>query len=421
MSGNKNVLVPLESWAYASPELLCSGKSIDIGLFAESLIYYDTVIINPTNQPQLAEFISWFIDNGTLNDLYMLLKEGVLKIYEYSFVSAAVKKDGEYLFMNIQDQLQAEKNSFERRFLYHSSVEELFPKTSHRKHLYSAFRDNVIEVKAEEFGSAIDNARADFINPRRNSIIVQSFVDEIYRINNLGHPPKIEATVDKTMDGTKHRLTFNISFEELNKIAGDKLNFHTGSPLSASAISNRLIWSAATMGTDLFLPQPMSVLVGDKLYESKERIAKSGDIIEVLKNKVELPDIRALVNSNQLELKDLLKIRRKAKKFRRWLQQENGRDRDEIIAYHNEVSEELRLVSGARKALSIFGVLGNGAIGSAIGATIAGVPGAALGAATGNAVGYLADVSSKYGKDWKPIIFGGWLKDRIEKVVAKKD
>lgn len=207
----------------------------------------------------------------------------------------------------------------------------------------------------------------------------------------------------------------------MSRIAGDEVNFHNVTPLSASALSNRFIWSAATMGSDLFLPQPMSILVGDKLYESKERIAKSGDIIEELKGKVEFPDIRALVNSDQLPLREILKIRDRAKKFRKWLQQENGRDRDAIIAYHNEVAKESGLVTAGRKTLSLFGVLGSGAVGSAVGAAVAGPGGAAIGGAAGSDFGYLADVSSKVGSDWKPVIFGGWLKERIEKVVADDD
>ncbi|WP_226645050.1 hypothetical protein [Microbulbifer variabilis] len=413
MSGNSSVLVPIESWAYASPSLRNSDKSIDIGLFAEALICYDTVIVNPSNQNQLAEFINWFIKNGALNDFYMLLSEGILKFYEYSFLSTAIMKNGEYSIWNIQDTLQEEPNSFESRYLYHSSIEELFPKARHRRHLYSVFKDNVFEVKSEEFGPAIENAREDYKNPRRNALILQSFVDEVYRMNSLGKPPEVEASVVKSPDGSKHNLKFNVDFLELNQLAGSKVNFHLGTPLTASAISNRLIWSAATLGSDLFLPQPMSALVGDKLYESKKRFMKSGDIIEELKGQVEFPDIRLLVNSNHLPLREILKIRSKAKKFRNWLQQENGRDKNAIIAYHNEVAKESGLISGGRKALNIFGLIG----GPAIGATVAGPVGGII----GGGIGFLADLASKVGKDWKPVVFGGWLKERIEKVVEETD
>jgi hypothetical protein len=417
MSKNRSALVPLETWAYSAPELISRGRTIDIGLFAESLIYYDTVIINPTNQPQLAEFINWFIQQGALNEFYALMETGVINVCEHSFLSTAILREGEYSLWNVQDQIQAKDNSFTRRFLYHKSIEDLFPKSRHRKRLYGAFCENVIELKSDSFCPAIENAREDFKNPRRNTIVIQAFIDELYRVKNLGRPPEVKCSVTNSPDGTKHQLHYNIDFNELNNLCGEKINFDNSTPLTASAHCNKFIWSASLLECDLFLPRPMSVLVGDKLYESKEKIAKSGGVIEELKEKVEFPDIRHLVNSGQINFADVIKIRNKSQKFRSWLQQENGRDRDAIIAYHNEVAKELGLLKGARKALQLFGIIGGGATGSAIGATMAGPSGGAIGGAVGSSLGYLADVSSKVGSEWKPVIFGDWMRDRIEKAI----
>jgi len=41
MSDHTRAFVPIEAWCYSSPSLKYSGKSVDIGLMAESLIYYD--------------------------------------------------------------------------------------------------------------------------------------------------------------------------------------------------------------------------------------------------------------------------------------------------------------------------------------------------------------------------------------------
>ena len=68
MTNHKSVLVPLEAWTYSSLGLKIAGKSIDIGLFAEALLYYDCVIVNPTNQPQFAEFIRWFRNRSSLSE-----------------------------------------------------------------------------------------------------------------------------------------------------------------------------------------------------------------------------------------------------------------------------------------------------------------------------------------------------------------
>jgi hypothetical protein len=419
MTDHSSAIVPIESWCYCSPEVKACGKSIDIGLFAEALIYYDRVLVNIGNQPQLAEFIRWFISQNRFEDFLSLVMDGTVTIYEYSFMTTAIhdKRTGNYSIWNIQDPVQKEPNTFEKRFLYHKTIEELLPKARHRKRLYDTLRGNVIEVKADEIGNTIENARKDYQNSGRNTLILQAFVDELYKFRKLGHPPDIIAQVTNDPEGSKHRITWNIDFSKISELAGKELNFHLGTPLTAGALSNRLLWSSAQVGCDLFLPQPMSVLVGDKLYESTERIAKAGTVIEELKAKVEFPNVRVLVNDEKLNLKEILKIRAKARKFRDWLQSESERDRDAIIAYHNETARELGLITAGRKALSIFGVIGSGAAGSLIGTAMAGPIGAAIGGAAGSATGYLADIVSKIGANWRPVIFGNWFRTRIEKFI----
>jgi hypothetical protein len=106
MSNHARALVPIESWAYQSPELRGQGKQLDVGLLAESLIYYDEVLLNLSNQPQLAELLRWLLAQGALDDFLALVRGGEVGIYEYSFLSAPVLKDGRYLLINIQDQDQ---------------------------------------------------------------------------------------------------------------------------------------------------------------------------------------------------------------------------------------------------------------------------------------------------------------------------
>ena len=316
MSDHKIAIVPLESWCYASPEIRASGKSIDIGLFAEALIYYDCVAVNPTNQPQFAEFLGWFLRQGRLDDFIALVRDGIIKIYDYAFVTTAVDRDGVYSIWNIQDTAQAEPDTFEQRFLYHPSIKAILTKARHRRRLYQALRGNVIEVKANDFGGPIENARKDYENPHRNALIIQAFVDELYHFKKLGKPPVVQATVARSPDGEKHTITWNVDLAQLASWAGPELNFHLGTPFTAGGLSNRLIWSAAQLTCDLYLAKPMSTLVGDKLYESSEKIAKAGRVIEELKAKVEIPDVRELVNSGQLSLSEILTIRGKARSFR---------------------------------------------------------------------------------------------------------
>ncbi len=71
-----------------------------------------------------------------------------------------------------------------------------------------------------------------------------------------------------------------------------------------------------------------------------------------------------------------------------------------------------------RKTLRMFGILGI-PVAAAIAAKT--YPEAAL--ITGSAsagIKYLVDVASKIGENWKPVVFGNWVRNRIEKVLKEK-
>lgn len=409
MSDHTTALVPISTWCYNSPDVRAAGRSVDIGLFAEALIYYDRVAVSITTQPEFAEFLRWFIDAGRFDDLLALVADGTIKIYDYAFATLAVEKDGVYSLFNIQDQIQAEADTFEQRVLYHQAVQEALPNASQRERLYKAVRGNVFEAKAADFSKAVENAREDLRDPRRTSLIIQAYVDELYRFRNLDHPPEVRATVTQATGAGTYNVSWNIDFDELTRLAGRDLTFHRGTPVNAAGQSNRALWSAAQLSCDLYLGRPMSVLVGDKLYEGAS-VAKTRDVIETLEFQVEFPDIRVLVGERRLGLGEVLAIRRKASKFRDWLQQESERDRDAIIAYHHEVARETGFLKAARRSLTIFGVVG----GAVAGAVWTGPAGAAVGAG----VGYLLDLAAKLGADWRPVVFGNWMKERVAKVLA---
>jgi hypothetical protein len=314
------------------------------------------------------------------------------------------------------DPIEEKPNTFDQRFLYHKSVQAVLPTGRKRKHFYTALRDRVIEVKASEFEISIENARRDSREPRRNALILQSFVDELYRFRGLGHSPQIDVKVVPSIN-ERIDVTWNINFDELTKLAGKELNFHAQTPLNANAISNRFIWSAANLNCDLYLPKPMSIVTGDKLYETGLKVLKNNSIIDTLQKSVEFPDVRTLVNEGKLDLDDVLSIRKKAGKFRKWLQTEGKRDRDALIAYHNEVSKDSGFTKVSRVALNIFGIMGGAAIGSIVESQLPGLPGAAIGAVSVAGTEYLFDVARKINQDWKPVVFGEWMKQRIENLL----
>jgi hypothetical protein len=194
------------------------------------------------------------------------------------------------------------------------------------------------------------------------------------------------------------------------------MQFSAETVLMGLAQGNRILWSAAESGRDLYLPTPMSRLVSRKLMETNDCRGHTRDLIESLKSEVDFPDVRVLVNSGALSLEDVLKLRSKAGRFRRWLQTESERDRNAILAYHNEVAKESGFTSGLRKTLAIGGMLGGAGVGAAVAASIPDAPivGPVVGAAAGGLTSYLSDVAAKMNAGWKPVIFGDWARDFVE-------
>lgn len=414
MSKHSTTLVPIDTWCYASPELKFNGRKVDMGIFAEALLYYDEVIIAPSTPEVFLDFIIHFYKNSELDILFNLLNNGSLKIYDYAFIATGIEHKGEYSIWNVQDAKQEKPNSFEERYLYNESIDKLFPKGRHRKKFYDTIRGNYTEVKAFEFNNAIENARADYGNASRHELIAQVFINELYNLKKLGSPPEIKVSVERT-ENEKNILTWNIDFKEIAKIAGTNLNFNIGTPFTALANSNKLIWSAAKIGCDLYLPSPITKVVMDKLDESTSRTIKPSSIIKILEKEVEFPDIRKLINSEILTFKDIVEIRKKSKNFRNWIQDESERDRNALFAYQNEVNIESGLSKFGKKSLSAFGVVGGGTAGGVIGSLIAGPIGGAIGGGVGSGIPYLMDLALKIDENWKPVIFGNWLIEYVEK------
>ena len=412
MNNHSKTLVPIEVWTYYSPDLIPLGMKADVGLFIEALLYYDEILLNISHPNVFSDLLNWFVKQHSFRDLLNLFSDGNLKIYDYAFASTAVEKDGIMSLWNMQDQKQSEPNTYEERILYSKEIESVLPHSRQRVALYKAVRDNIIEVKASEFGSAIENAKLDLQSTEKNNLLIQSFLDYIYKMKGLGKPPTIQSEVTIQPNGT-FKVTYNVDIDKLTESIGKEIGFHKASPLTAIAHTNRLLQSASTEMSDLYLGSPISTLAGNKLYETNKRILKTEDTIQQLKLKVEFPDIRTLVNNGKISFQDIIKIREEAIKFRRWLQSEGERDRDAIIAYHKEVSEKTGISKGAKRIINVFGILGGGALGATVNQTIGGP----LGGIAGAGASYLIDIATGMSKGWKPVIFGEWLEDRIKKII----
>jgi hypothetical protein len=257
--------------------------------------------------------------------------------------------------------------------------------------------------------------------------MAQQLVNEIYRIKGLGKPPRVEAHVED-IGGGEFRVTWNLPLNQLPAVEIDTNIAAAGTlPLSTAAQANKYLWAAHRLKCDLYLARPVSVLVGDKLFEAGEvsvrSRTKSRNVIEELQIKVEFPDLRQYINQDRIDFNRVLEIRKKARNFRRWLQTEGDRSRDALTAYHQEVAKASGFANIARTSLKLFGVVGGAALGAvitsnpAIGAAAGAAGGAALGAGAGEAVAYVSELAASVGTDWKPVVFGDWYSAKISKLL----
>jgi hypothetical protein len=421
-SDHTTALVPVDCWSYNAPDLRARGVKADLGLLSEALLYYDRLLVSAGNVKAFTELLQWFDRQGCSADLLSLVADGTITFYDYGFLTTTVKneRDGDVSIWNVQDPVQEAYGTFPRRILY-PAVSNVIASSRLRQRFYKIIPDHVIETKSDTFGPAIYAAKVDSADERRLSIVVQAFVDELFRTTQGGRPPEMKVEVIGDPSGARYHVRFTPNLLELVRARAPLLDFHETTPLIGAAVCNRDLLSAARRKCDLYLPRPMSTLAGDKLYETVSGPTHLGRIVEELEHKVEFPDIRSLVNAGQLGISEVLELRRKARQFRTWVQAEADRDRDAIAAYHHEVARESGLTRAARRVVRMIAVSGGAAAGTALGVSLSGplgaVSGAAVGASLGAAAQHLVELVSGLREGWKPMVFGDWMRGRIEKYV----
>jgi hypothetical protein len=428
-------LVPLGAGYHQSMDVFARGRSIDTGLLAEALIYYEHLLIQVDNPTQFSQLISLLIQQGlSLANIIALFKDGVIGIYNFAFTTNPyvdflspdnIQIHGLY---NIQDKTMLEPNSFFKRFLGFEPLRRVIEARGEFDRFAAALEGRVIEVKAAEIGAdAIDNAYQDFLNPKRSALMAQELVNEIYRIKSMGKAPEITVDIREGPEGSI--VSWNFPLNRLPVVEQEtRIKAAITLPLSTAAEANKYLWASDKLKCDLFLARPVSILVGDKLYEAGDVAMRSRmktrNVIDELEARVEFPDLRRYVNADKIDFPRVLEIRKKAKKFREWLQQEAGRDRDAIIAYHKEVAKESGFTNIGRRALRLFGVFGGAALGATAGAALGNMAGAAggsvLGAASGKGITYLAELAASIGEKRTPVVFGDWYSAKIATLLKEE-
>ena len=88
----------------------------------------------------------------------------------------------------------------------------------------------MIEVKADQFGKTIENARDDFILPKRSALVIKTFLEETKHLTKMREIPDVEAKVTQSTDGKKNHITWNVNFDQISALLGKELNFQKATP-----------------------------------------------------------------------------------------------------------------------------------------------------------------------------------------------
>jgi hypothetical protein len=469
MSNHKIALVPLASGYMQSPELLARGRKADTGIFAESLLYYDSVYVHVDNPEQFTDFISLLIQQGlTYESLNELVEEGTLRFFNtvlvLPFMGYGLGDNRRGIVSGlyaIQEKAMLEPNYFTERFLKFDGLQSSFSALStFDKKSFDKFceraQETALSFSAEDIGDdLVDNALEDFLNPERCRLITKSILTELYRVHRLGKAPNVKvkvremdgsnyddiannlrtssAVVGRHLDDEEYRIyevDYGVLISHLKslEVDGKPLIAFPTIPLSCAGLSNLYIKAAGKLKCDLFLSKPVSKIVGNKLYEISDfEISRSDikikNVIDKLEAKVKFPDLRRLINSDEIDFNKVLEIRQKAKRFRDWLQVEAERDVDAIIAYHGEVAKESGFANYSQRALKIFGVLakaGWSILTTAKLKELDEVNRQAVKEAGGRVIDKVFDYGAeKLGFDWKPVCFGDWYKDEIARLLKE--
>lgn len=408
-----------------------------VGQLSVGLIYYERVHVLLERPEDLSEILAFFIRCGEFEAFFKLVDEGTIVFHNPTFMIPAMSQ-GEWLFDLDYLRIQVVRPStapqvhitgnFRDRILYSPPVARAIGRGSRFRRLSRLSALVNVDVEPKQFLSAAAATNADFFSKDRATMLL--------RLSLLRQSEQLQPFINELSVTDIDRLTLP------DGKAGRKLQVHIGGSLEAavvrlgcklpeqagelSFVGNAYFQMAfaAHHGVDLWPERTTAGVIDLKL---DELVASTGvsQIVDVLQESVEFPDIAQLVESGKLSAADVLKLRRMSSRFREWLQTQADRDGDAIIAYHSEVARESGLWTLGRNAIRIFGVVGGAAGGAALSNQVgtSGVTGAAVGAAIGEAgskaIEFGADMLAKMGAGWRPLVFGQRYRNLVVKLAEK--
>lgn len=175
----------------------------------------------------------------------------------------------------------------------------------------------------------------------------------------------------------------------------------------------------------MYLPRPIDSIVGDKLYEANEAVSKLPANTHTLVRRLELraafPDIRRYVNTDKIDLNEVLRLRRNSqtRRFRRFLRTAPDTEREALLAYLHESATAAGYTRVPKIVLPLVNIVA-AAAGSALGSHITQDPviGGFVGGVLSGGASYLIGLGAAMA-DWTSKVFGNWYGAEIARLLKK--
>ena len=198
MSDHTRSLIPIGTGPYFSPDLLDEAKQIDVGLLAESLLYYESVVIDVTSAQQIGDLLTWFDQQAKVPALIALIRDGTLTFSGYDFFTVPFKT---LLAGRPTTRVTAACTAagpdkkpicYAYEYVMSDQIKQIILNEQYVKDLQSAISDHFSVKTFRDYSSATNHAMVDYNDPKRFSFVLQAFVDKLYEIRNLRDPPIVD-------------------------------------------------------------------------------------------------------------------------------------------------------------------------------------------------------------------------------------
>ena len=206
MSDHTRTLIPIGTGAYSSPDLLDVGKQIDVGLLAESLLYYESIVIDVTAAQQLEDLLTWFDRQAKAPDLIALIRDGTLTFSGYDFLvqpfnTFVARRQTKRVTAAMTVDQERKSICYAYDYIMSSAVNTIISNEQYVKDLQSAISHSFSVKTASDYNSANNHAMIDYNDPKRFVLVLQAFVDKLYDIRNLRDPPRVDPVFGPVVQG----------------------------------------------------------------------------------------------------------------------------------------------------------------------------------------------------------------------------